>query len=306
MKLPSTEMKRVFITGANGLLGQKSVSVFSKRWEVLGIDLHQTSFLDSKNATYRGIDFTDKETLLESLEEFHPDVILNAGAFTDVDGCEKEKEAAFRANVGAVQNLVEYCSGENCKLIQLSTDYLFDGKEGPYPENAEENPVGYYGQTKFEAEQLIKANLKNYLIARTNVLYGIANKVRSNFVTWLIETLKDGKPVRIVTDQYNNPILVDNLAEALRECAEMDLTGILNLGGGEYLSRYDFALKIAEVFTLDRNLITPIVTKDLGQVAPRPLKGGLDETLARRLLSTKLLDAREGLEVMKRQVQGKP
>lgn len=299
-------MKRVFITGANGLLGQKCQTAFAKGWEVLGIDLQETPFFDSESVAYQKMDFTDKRRLLESLEDFHPDVILNAGAFTDVDGCEKEKEAAYRANVGAVQNLVEYCSSKNCKLIQLSTDYLFDGKEGPYPENAEENPVGYYGQTKFEAEQLIKANLKNYLIARTNVLYGIASKVRSNFVTWLIETLKDGKPVRIVTDQYNNPILADNLAEALRECAEMDLTGILNLGGGECLSRYAFALKTAEVFTLDRNLITSIVTKDLAQVAPRPLKGGLDETLARRLLSTKLLDAREGLEVMKRQVQGKP
>lgn len=304
--MPSTEMKRVFITGANGLLGQKCQTAFAKGWEVLGIDLHEAPFFDSETVAYQKRDFADKRRLLESLEDFHPDVILNAGAFTDVDGCEKEKEAAYRANVGAVQNLVEYCSGENCKLIQLSTDYLFDGKEGPYPENAEENPVGYYGQTKFEAEQLIKANLKNYLIARTNVLYGTANNVRSNFVTWLIETLKDGKSVRIVTDQYNNPILADNLAEALRECAEMDLTGILNLGGGEYLSRYDFALKIAEVFRLDQNLITSIVTKDLAQVAPRPLKGGVDETLARRLLSTKLLDAGEGLEVMKRQVQGKP
>jgi dTDP-4-dehydrorhamnose reductase len=299
-------MKKVFITGANGLLGQKCLSAFAKGWEVLGIDLQEAPFFDSESAAYQKMDFTDKPRLLESLEEFHPDVILNAGAFTDVDGCEKEKEAAYRANVEAVQNLVEYCSSKNCKLIQLSTDYLFDGKEGPYPENAEENPVGYYGQTKFEAEQLIKANLKNYLIARTNVLYGIANKVRSNFVTWLIETLKDGKPVRIVTDQYNNPILVDNLAEALCECAEMDLTGILNLGGGEYLSRYDFALKIAEVFELSKNLITPIITKDLGQVAPRPLRGGLDETLAMKLLTTKLLDAKEGLEVMKRQVERKP
>ena len=299
-------MKKVFITGANGLLGQKSVSVFSKRWEVLGIDLHQTSFLDSKNATYRGIDFTDKETLLKSLEDFHPDVILNAGAFTDVDGCEKEKEAAYRSNVGAVRILAEYCSGRQCKLIQLSTDYLFDGKEGPYAENAKENPVGYYGQTKFEAEQVIKTSLRNYLIARTNVLYGVANGVRPNFVTWLIETLKEGKSVRIVTDQYNNPILADNLAEALRECAEMGLTGILNLGGGEYLCRYDFALKIAEVFGLGRNLITPIITEDLGQVAPRPLRGGLDETLAKKLLTTKLLDAKEGLEVMKRQLERKP
>lgn len=299
-------MRRAFITGANGLLGQKSATVFSKRWEVLGIDLHQPPFFESENASYRRIDSTDRETLLKSVEEFQPDLILNAGAFTDVDGCEKEKEVAYAVNVGAVRNLVEYCSGKNCKLIQLSTDYLFDGKEGPYPEDAKENPVGYYGQTKFEAEQVIKRNLKNYLIARTNVLYGVANGVRPNFVTWLIETLKEGKSVRIVTDQYNNPILADNLAEALRECAEKDLTGVLNLGGGEYLSRYDFALKIAEVFKLDGSLITPIVTKNLGQVAPRPLRGGLDETLAKKLLATKLLDAREGLEVVKRQLESKP
>jgi dTDP-4-dehydrorhamnose reductase len=299
-------MKKVFITGANGLLGQKCVGAFAKGWEVLGIDLHEAPFFDRESVAYQRTDFTDKRRLLESLEDFCPDVILNAGAFTDVDGCEKEKEVAYRANVEAVRNLVEYCSGKDCKLIQLSTDYLFDGKEGPYPENAKEHPVGYYGQTKFEAEQVTKANLKNYLIGRTNVLYGVANGVRPNFVTWLIETLKEGKSVRIATDQYNNPILADNLAEALRECAEMDLTGILNLGGGEYLSRYGFALKIAEVFELGKNLITPIITKDLGQVAPRPLRGGLDETLAKKLLTTKLLDAREGLEVMQKQVQAKP
>jgi dTDP-4-dehydrorhamnose reductase len=299
-------MRRVYITGANGLLGQKSVALFAKGWEVLGIDLQQGPSFNLKSVEYRQIDFTEKETLLRSLHELNPDVILNAGAFTNVDGCEREKEAAYSANVGAVQNLVEYCSGARCKLIQLSTDYVFDGKNGPYPEDAKKDPVGYYGQTKYEAEEVIKSTLSNYLIARTNVLYGTANNVRPNFVTWLIQTLKEGKAVRIVTDQYNNPILADNLAEALRECAEKDLTGVLNLGGGEYLSRYDFALRIAEVFELDTQLITPIVTEDLGQAAPRPLKGGLDEGLARKLLSTKLLKAREGLEIMKRQLETEP
>lgn len=299
-------MRRVYITGANGLLGQKSVGLFARGWEVLGIDLQEEPSFDLRGVEYRRMDFTEKETLLRSLQEFNPDVILNAGAFTNVDGCEKERETAYSANVGAVRSLVEYCSGASCKLIQLSTDYVFDGKDGPYPEDAKENPVGYYGQTKYEAEQVIKSTLNNYLIARTNVLYGTASNVRPNFVTWLIQTLKARKAVRIVTDQYNNPILADNLAEALRECAEKDLKGVLNLGGGEYLSRYDFAMRIAEVFALDHELITPIVTEDLGQVAPRPLRGGLDETLARKLLSTKLLNAREGLEIMKSQLEAEP
>lgn len=296
-------MGRVYITGANGLLGQKAVSVFVRSWEVLGIDLHDVPLFDSSDAPYERVDFTDKETLLNSLQRFRPEVILNAGAFTNVDDCERERERARRANVGAVQNLVRYCLDKNCKLIQLSTDYLFDGKEGPYSEDAKESPVGYYGQTKYEAEQAIKSSLEDYLIARTNVLYGVAKDVRPNFVTWLINTLRAGKPVRIVTDQYNNPILADNLAEALHECAERNLNGVLNLGGGEYLSRYDFALRIAEVFELDQSLMIPIVTNDLGQIAPRPLRGGLDQSLARKLLSTKLLDAREGLEVVKRQFE---
>ena len=291
---------RVLITGSNGLLGQKLVKTFSADHQTSGIDLQTDSVIDAPNFEYHKISITEKYKLQALFDSFKPEVIINAGAYTDVDGCEKNKEKAWEVNVVGVKNLSELCRENKTKLVQLSTDYIFDGQNGPYSEEDTPNPEGYYGITKLESEKVILESKIDFLIVRTNVLYGKSLGETHNFVLWLIQKLKDEQKVKIVTDQYSNPTLADNLAEAIKEATEKNISGILNIAGGEkILSRYEFALKIAEKFNLDQSLIKKVSTSELNLPAPRPLKGGLKIDKAKKLLATELLDVDKGLEFIR-------
>lgn len=290
---------RVLITGSNGLLGQKLVKTFSTNHQTIGIDLQTESFISSSSFTYHNLSILEVENLKKLFSTFGPEVVINAGAYTDVDACEDNKEKAWSVNVDGVKTLVNLCKKNKAKLVQLSTDYIFDGKNGPYSEEDTPNPKGYYGLTKLESEKVISDARIDFLVVRTNVLYGKGEKIRPNFVLWLIHKLADQEKVNIVTDQYNNPTLADNLAQAIKEATEKNIAGILNIAGSEYLSRYDLAQKIAKKFSFDQDLILPTKTSELKQKAPRPFKGGLKIDKAKKLLKTELLDVEKGLEYVK-------
>jgi dTDP-4-dehydrorhamnose reductase len=290
---------RVLITGSNGLLGQKLVKIFSSDHQTTGIDLQIESFIPEENFTYQNLSIFQTENLAGFIYTLNPEVVINTAAYTDVDGCEDNKESAWETNVEGVKNLADLCRIMNAKLVQLSTDYIFNGEEGPYSEEDIPNPVGYYGLTKLESEKEIFESKIDFLIVRTNVLYGKGENLRPNFVLWLIQKLSNKEKVRIVTDQYNNPTLADNLADAIKESVQKNISGILNIAGSEYLSRYDFALKVSKKFNFDKNLISPTLTSELKQKAPRPFKGGLKIDKAKKILTTELLDIEKGLEYMK-------
>lgn len=290
---------RILITGSNGLLGQKLVKTFSSDHQIIGIDLQTEPFISAPNFNYHNLSILEVENLEELFSTSGIEVVINAGAYTDVDGCEDNKEKAWSVNVDGVRTLTSLCKKKKVKLIHLSTDYIFDGKNGPYSEEDIPNPIGYYGLTKLESEKAILEGNIDFLIIRTNVLYGKGESLRPNFALWLIHKLVDQEKVKIVMDQYNNPTLADNLACAIKEAAEKNISGILNIAGSEYLSRYDFALKVASKFNLDQALISPAKTSELKQKAPRPFKGGLKIDKAKKLLKTELLDIEKGLEYIK-------
>ncbi|MGB2768374.1 MAG: dTDP-4-dehydrorhamnose reductase [Candidatus Zixiibacteriota bacterium] len=289
-------MKTVLITGANGLLGQKLCRDFSSSHKVIATDLHPENFVSFPSLSYESLDLTDRKALEPHVRFYDPAVIINAAAYTDVDGCEINKDQARAINVGGVRNLVRVCREHGIKLVHLSTDYIFDGEKGPYSEDDPPNPVNFYGKTKLESENVIKQSGIDPLIVRSNVLYGFGEKVNKNFLLWLLEKLSAGEKLKIVTDQFNNPTLADNLSECILEMVEMNLSGVFHIGGAEYLSRYDFAVKVAEKFGFENADISTIKTETLKQKARRPLHGGLKVEKAQSLLKTKLLNVEEGLE----------
>lgn len=293
------DMQKVLITGANGLLGQKLVIHFSKWYEVLSTDLQPESFIPIKHFQYTPLDVTNFALVDELLTDFAPDLIINAAAYTDVDGCEENKELAWQVNVEAVRNLADYCKRSKIKLVHYSTDYIFDGLNGPYAEDARPNPLSYYGQTKLLSEEIIQESGVEYLLIRSNVLFGTGERVKDNFFLWMIKKFKAGQPFGVVDDQFNNPTLAENLALATLEAVERNLKGVINLAGSEYLSRYDFALKVADIFGFDSTLVSPIKTESLEQKASRPMKGGLKIDLAKTLIQLPLLDVKTALEFMK-------
>ena len=292
-------MKTVLITGANGLLGQKLCRHFSSSHKVIATDLHPENFVSFPSLSYESLDLTDRRALEFHVRFYDPSIIVNAASYTDVDGCEIHQSEARAVNVGGVKNLVKACQAAKIRLVHLSTDYVFDGESGPYSEDDPPNPVNFYGKTKLESENVIKQSGIVSLIVRTNVLYGFGERVKKNFLLWLLEKLSAGDKLKIVNDQFNNPTLADNLSQCILEMVDGDLTGVIHIGGADYLSRYDFAVRVAERFGFDKMNISLAKTETLKQEARRPLRGGLKTEKAQSLLKTKLLNVEEGLDQAK-------
>ena len=206
------------------------------------------------------------------LAEIRPDLILNLAAMTNVDGCETNPKMAEAINVGGVKNLCKNFEGH---FIQISTDYVFDGTDGPYEEDGETNPISVYGQTKLAADKWLTNNHPKVTIFRANVVYGYTKRTKASFVKWVVDSLSDGKPIRVVDDQWNNPTWTESIATVIKVLIEKEALGLYHYGDKEYMNRYEFAHLIAKVFDLDASLISPISTADLKQPAPRPLKSGL-------------------------------
>lgn len=267
--------KRILIIGSNGMLGQNVVLQFkqTKKYEVQLASFEDESYF--KDIPYKKINIAEKKEVKKLLMEFFPDFVINLAAYTNVDKSETDRETCWNVNVNAIEYLAKYCVSSNAHLINISSDYVFDGKNGPYSENALPNPISYYGRSKLAGENIIKKFNIPYTIIRTNVLFGYAEFGRPDFVKWVVNSLKAGNSIRIVTDQINNPTYLEDIAGAIKNICDLNKTGLFNIGGAELLNRYEFTERIAEYFNLDLSLVSQILTEELKQPAPRPLNSGL-------------------------------
>ena len=300
--LPNLIKKRILVVGSNGMLGQRTIRFFSlqNNFEILGCSVEEQPVTNDYD--YVRCDLTKRENVKKIIYDFYPDFIVNAAAFTNVDLSEVEKEIAWKVNVKGVEYLAETARVLDSHLIHISSDYIFDGTSGPYSENAKPNPLGYYGRTKLASENALKISGTVYTIIRTNVLFGIADS-RPDFVRWVINSLKENKQIRIVTDQFNNPTFIDDLVQAISKIIEFERDGVYHIGGRDFLSRFEFAEKVAEYFNLEKNLIQPIETGELNQKARRPLKSGLITLKAETELGYKPHTLNESLMLMKRELR---
>ncbi len=291
----------VVITGCHGLLGSKLFETAPKDYKLYGVDLQKTSQIVSPDR-YRRMDITERKAVFDVMKELKPDWIVNAAAYTGVDKAEVEKELCWNINVTGVENLSHAALKNRAKLVAVSTDYIFDGRNGPYREDDRPNALGFYARSKLAGENALHQSLAEYAIVRTMILYGYAPDVRPNFVTWLIRELENNRPVNIVTDQVGNPTLADDLARGIWRVVEQNYLNVVNIAGREITDRYSFARQIAGVFGLDSGLIRPIKTAELDQAAPRPLNSGLVVDKAVRELGLTLSNVQEGLEILKQQM----
>lgn len=295
--------KKILLTGANGLLGQKTTEVFAKEseHELLLTDLSPNAE-EPRKFKYNTLDITHKEEVKETVKNFKPDIIINTAAYTNVDGCETEREMSWRVNVDAVKNLIIASRSNSAKIVHISTDYIFDGKSGNYDENSQPNPQSFYGKSKLASENALISSGVSYAIIRTMIIYGNGKNIRPNFALWLIQKLKNNEAVTIVDDQFGQPTMVDDLAFALLQIVDRNRTGIYNVCGSEYLSRYEFAVKLANIFEFDKSLIIPIKTNELHQAADRPMNSSFITLKAETELAIKPLNVTEGLYMLKSQL----
>jgi dTDP-4-dehydrorhamnose reductase len=295
----------ILITGANGLLGQAVTKLFLREteYEIFISSVEDKSYYFTDDYTgYIKLDLTSRDELKKSFSEIKPGVVINCAAYTDVDGCESERELCWKINVDAVKNLIIASRISNTKVIHISTDYVFDGKQGPYTETDTPNPVSFYGRSKLAGENALITSGINYAILRTVVLFGNGINVKKNFALWLIGELKNGNRVNIVDDQISNNTIADDLAYGILKVTEKNSRGIYNIAGKDIISRYEFAMIACDVFEFDKTLVKRIKTGQLSQPAPRPMKSGLVTFKAEAELGFKPMDTFEALHLLKVQL----
>lgn len=269
--------KKVLLTGSNGLLGNKLVNQLLKyKVNFLATSNGENTNPNCPESNYSELDITDKASVEKVLSKYNPDVIINTAAMTNVDACESLPYECYKVNVEGFQNLFNWSAKNNAQIIQISTDFIFDGKNGPYKEEDLPNPLSEYGKSKLKSEEVcLNSDYKNWTILRTIVVYGTApNLKRSNIVLWARESLKNNNSINIVDDQFRAPTWADDLALACLLAAEKEETGVFHISGPESMSIYEIVQKIADFYGINKDLIKPINSEQLGQAAERPPKTG--------------------------------
>lgn len=291
---------KVLITGAFGQVGADLVPELEADFNVLATDLQINNNLGYQCETL-ALDITIEMDIRRKIESWYPDIIINLASLTNVDGCERERELAWQINAGGVRNLIDAVTGMNVYFIQISTDYIFDGMAGPYVETDTPNPINHYGQTKLEGEQFLLNSSLDWAIIRTNVVFGAAAHTGASFLKWVVDSLHAEKRINIVSDQWNNPTWTVGIAETIRNFIDGRITGIYNYGGADYLNRLEFAQMIASIYDLNQELLSPIDTASLNQIAPRPLCGGLVNDRIETLSGIKCYTVRTAVERIRAQ-----
>lgn len=277
-------MKTILTTGSNGLLGQKLTEKVLRegRVKLVATSKGENRYPVKNGYEYAEMDILDIVQMRAVIERYQPDAVIHTAAMTNVDTCEANKELCHQLNVDAVRNLLSLCEEKNIQLIHLSTDFVFDGADGPYKEEDAVNPTSYYGESKVMAEELLKNSKATWTILRTILVYGITNDMsRSNIVLWAKSALEKALPINVVNDQWRMPTLAEDLAEACLLAVEKNAKGIYHVSGKDYMSIADLVRKVADYWGLDQSFINEISSISLNQPAKRPVKTGfvLDKTI---------------------------
>lgn len=294
---------KILITGATGKVGEEVTKVLSRELPKSKLILLTGSvkeIVPLKNQKVVQAFYDDVKWIKEFVIKEKPEVIVNCAAMTNVDACEDNHKEAMQLNSQLPEALAKAAKTIKAHLISISTDYIFDGKAGPYDEDAIPNPISYYGTSKLAGENAIKVNLDDkYTIIRTNVVYGLSSYGKSDFIHWLIDNLEKQKNLTIIDGQYCNPTYSEDIAWSILKIIEGKMYGIYNISGSGYYNRYEIANLVCEIFEFDKKLVKKIPEKDLVQKAKRPSKGGLINFKAHAELGINFLDMKSGLITLK-------
>ncbi|MBK8226351.1 MAG: SDR family oxidoreductase [Flavobacteriales bacterium] len=297
---------RILVTGSNGLLGQKLVDALR---DDAGVELIATGrgpdrTPDPLGNRYHAIDYTIQSDVYRVFEATRPDAVIHGAAMTNVDACETDPEACRLQNITATHNLIEAAKLHGSHFIFLSTDFIFDGKNGPYREEDAPAPLSAYGHSKLDGERLVMTSgLAKWSIARTIIVFGVAPGLsRSNVILWAKGALEKGQPIKVVDDQWRMPTLAEDLADGCIRIAKQGATGIYHLSGPDGMSILELVQRVGAYFKLDTSVVTPVKSDTLGQPAARPPKTGFVIDKARNVLGWKPRSFEEGLALVAAQL----
>jgi dTDP-4-dehydrorhamnose reductase len=288
----------ILITGSNGLLGQKIVRQLVKS----GFNFIATSKGENRNpncpdTAYFSLDITNPSEIEVLLNQENISSIINTAAMTNVDACEDDEYNCRKLNVDAVGYLLAAAKSRGIFLTHVSTDFVFDGENGPYAEDAPRNPLSIYATSKRDSEDLLmNSEYDNWAILRTIIVFGQGNNLsRSNIVLWGRDSLKNGTKLTIVDDQYRAPTWADDLAWACIKTSVIQQKGVFHISGPETFSIYELLCRIADYYGYDKSLISPIKSNTLNQKAKRPPKTGFILDKAKEFLGYNPLTLEQSL-----------
>jgi dTDP-4-dehydrorhamnose reductase len=276
---------KILITGASSLPGYRTaLEALRRGHEVVGLHYTHPIPIENEGLKKVSIDITRLNDLKRLIVEEKPDVIIHMAALGDVDLCEKDKVLAWRTTVEPSIEIASTASKMGCFVVYLSTDYVFDGERGDYKEYDPPNPINYYGLTKLMGEVAFRSLCPKCAIVRASSIYGFGPG-RTNFAKYLVEKLKAGEAIKALIDQYTSPTQATLLGKAIVEIAEEEVSGVFHVVG-ERLSRYEFAIKVADILGLDKSLIQAAEMKEMKWFAKRPKDSSLNSEHTRSLLKT--------------------
>ncbi|MBC7887574.1 MAG: SDR family oxidoreductase [Ferruginibacter sp.] len=294
---------KILVTGANGLLGQHMLKLLieTTAHEVIatGRGVCRLPFSSSDKFQYFPLDITNGMEVTAFMGLHQPGIIIHTAAITQVDDCETDPVACWNTNVTATRFLINAAEAIHARFMYISTDFVFDGMNGPYAETAVPGPVNYYGCSKLAAEKSVMEFELRWCIIRTVLVYGnILTGNRNNIISWVQKSLTEGKKIQVVSDQWRTPTYVEDLAMGILLALEKNATGIYHISGQEMLSPYDMAITTAEFLGLEKSLIEKVDATLFTQPAKRPGKTGFIIEKAKQELGFNPLGFKDGLKKM--------
>lgn len=288
---------KLLVTGAGGAVGSAVVELASGKYDVYSV---YNSHYPSGGRPMR-LNLLDTSKVADLVAILRPDAVVHAAALTDVEKCEREYELADAINHKSTRILAEAAKRIGAYFLYVSTDYVFDGAKGFYSEDDSTNPISTYGLTKLRGEQSVELVGGEFCIARGSVIYGArpaAGKV--NFALWLTERLRRHESTNVVRDQIVSPTFDLNFASMVVEALDRHLTGTYHFAGATRISRYQFAVTLAEGLGADPSLIKPVLMSQMNWTAKRPKDSSLSVTKATSIMSEKPLTVAEAISEFSR------
>lgn len=294
----TTRKRRILLTGGSGLLALNWACSVRQTWDVvLATHRHPVRL---RGTTTRTMRLDDPVDLARQVDEIQPDLLVHTAGLTNVDACEADPGLARHANAVLAKNLADVAETRSIPLVHISTDHLFAGDHACYREDDAVQPLNEYARSKLLAEEWVLESCPRALVLRTN-FFGWGHARRQSFTDWIIYTLRQGGRLTLFEDVYFTPVLADNVALGAHELVERGAAGIFNLAGDERISKYDFGLRVVDIFGLRRDLIDRSVVTTAGLRAPRPRDMSLDTSKLRAFLSLRPGNVNGYLEALRQQ-----
>lgn len=297
--------KTVLVTGSNGFIGSALVTflLLNSSHKIVGASKGKCRLTKQSNFEYVNIDLTSSKEISCVFQKYNPDVVVHCAAISQVDVCEGNPKLCTDVNVNSTKYLVNESNKINAQFIFLSSDFVFDGTDEWVHENTIPNPISVYGKSKLAAEEIVKSSSVYWTIIRPVLVYGFSPSAsRGNVFTWVLESLKSGIDIKVVEDQFRTPTFVMDVVQLISAIVETGAQSYYNIGGGERVSVYDLARRIALVSGLNDEYIHPVKSENLIGGELRPKASCFDSQKIEEELGLSPVNLNNGIERALRQI----